>query len=145
MIYKWKYKDDFNPEDYYGFVYKITNIENGKMYIGKKAFFHNKKKKLTKKEILEYTGVGRKPTTKTSKVDSGWESYWGSSKELLSDIKKLGEDKFERIILCFAHTRKMLTFFELEYQIKNNVLYIDSYNDNIVGKYFRKDFLVEAS
>jgi hypothetical protein len=126
---------------YYGFTYIITNLETNKFYIGKKAFIHNKKKKLTKKEIAEHTGAGRKPTTRVDKVDSGWKSYYGSSKELLADVKLLGEDKFQRVILNFAKNKKQLTFFELREQIIHNVLFIDdSYNDNIAGKYFRKDF-----
>ena len=126
---------------YYGFVYIITNLETNKFYIGKKAFTHNKKKKLTKKEIAEHTGAGRKPTTRVDKVDSGWKLYYGSSKELLADVKLLGEDKFERVIRKFAKNKKQLTFFELEEQIIHGVLFNDnSYNDNIAGKYFRKDF-----
>ena len=127
--------------EHYGFVYIITNLETNKFYIGKKAFIHNKKKKLTKKEIAEHTGAGRKPTTRVDKIDSGWKSYYGSSKELLADVKLLGEDKFERVILHFAKNKKQLTFLELQEQIIHNVLFTDtSYNDNIAGKYFRKDF-----
>jgi hypothetical protein len=133
------------PEDqineYYGFVYIITNLETNKFYIGKKAFVHNKKKKLTKKKIAEQSGPGRRSTTRVDQVDSGWKSYYGSSKELLADVKLLGEDKFERVILCLAKNKKQLTFFELSEQIIYGVLFNDnSYNDNIAGKYFRKDF-----
>ena len=133
------------PEEHatghYGFVYIITNLETINFYIGKKAFIHNKKKKLTKKEIAEHTGAGRKPTTRVDKVDSGWKSYYGSSKELLADVKLLGEDKFKRVIIHFAKNKKQLTFLELQEQIIHNVLFTDnSYNDNIAGKYFRKDF-----
>jgi hypothetical protein len=126
----------------YGFVYKITNLETGKFYIGKKSYIHNKKKKLGKKELLALpTSRGRKPITKTEQVDSGWRTYWGSSKELLADVKLLGEDKFERVILREANNKKQLTFLELQEQIICNVLFTDnSYNDNIAGKYFRKDF-----
>ena len=127
--------------EYYGFVYIITNLETNKFYIGKKAFVHNKKKKLTKKEIAEQSGPGRRSTTRVDKVDSGWKNYYGSSKELLADVKVLGEDKFERVILCLAKNKKQLTFFELSEQIVYGVLFNDnSYNDNIAGKYFRKDF-----
>ena len=139
----WLYNDknDFST-DYYGFIYKITNLETGKYYIGKKAFFHNKKKKLTKKEIAEQTGPGRKATTRVDQVDSGWKSYWGSYKELIADVKKLGEDKFKRVILKFAKTKKQLTYYELETQIQCNALFDDkSYNDNILGKFFKKDFV----
>jgi hypothetical protein len=133
--------EDFLTDEY-GFIYKITNLETGKYYIGKKAFFHNKKKKLTKKEIAEQTGPGRKATTRVDQVDSGWKSYWGSSKELLADVKKLGDDKFERLILKFAKTKKQLTYYELESQILHNALFDStSYNDNILGKFFKKDFV----
>lgn len=133
------------PEDqineYYGFTYIITNLQTNKFYIGKKAFIHNKKKKLTKKEIAEQSGPGRRATTRVDKVDSGWKNYYGSSKELLSDVKTLGEDKFERVIIHLAKNKKQLTYFELQEQIVYNVLFTDnSYNDNIAGKYFRKDF-----
>jgi hypothetical protein len=132
-------QDNFTTNDY-GFIYKITNLETNKFYIGKKSFFHNKKKKLTKKELAEQTGPGRKATTKIEQVDSGWRNYWGSSKELLADIKSLGEDKFEREIIKFCPTKKQLTYYELHYQIQYLVLFTDSYNDNILGKFYRKDF-----
>ena len=122
-------------------VYKITNLQSNKFYVGKKAFFHNKKKKLTKKELAEQTGPGRKSTTKVEQVDSGWRNYWGSSKELLADVKSLGEDKFEKEILKFCSTKKQLTYYEIHYQIQYAVLFADSYNDNILGKFYRKDFV----
>jgi hypothetical protein len=128
----------------YGFVYNITNLETGKFYIGKKAFFHNKKKKLTKKELAEQTGPGRKTITKVEQVDSGWKDYYGSSKELLADLKTLGKDKFERVILQFCPTKKQLTYYEIQYQITYGVLHTtNSYNDNVLGKFYRKDFATQ--
>ena len=146
----WLYNDDSSKiaiaEDFstdeYGFIYKITNLETGKYYIGKKAFFHNKKKKLTKKEIAEQTGPGRKATTRVDQVDSGWKSYWGSSKELQQDVKELGPEFFECIILKLCRDKKELTYYELHYQCINEwLLSYDSYNDNILGKFFRKDLV----
>jgi hypothetical protein len=134
-------EDSFDINDCFGFVYKITNTETGKIYIGKKAFFHNKKKKLTKKELAEQTGPGRKSLTKVEQVDSGWMDYYGSSKELVADVKALGKDKFQRIILDFCETKKQLTYSEIYHQMTERVLFIDSYNDNILGKFFRKDFV----
>jgi hypothetical protein len=133
-------QDDFTTNDY-GFIYKITNLETNKFYIGKKSFVHNKKKKLTKKEIAEQTGPGRRSTTKVEQVDSGWRNYWGSSKELLADVKLLGKDKFEREIIRFCPTKKQQTYYEVHYQIQYSVLFTDSYNDNIQGRFFRKDFV----
>jgi hypothetical protein len=133
-------QDDFTTNDY-GFIYKITNLETNKFYIGKKSFIHNKKKKLTKKEIAEQTGPGRRSSTKIEQVDSGWRKYWGSSKDLLADVKLLGEDKFEREIIKFCPTKKQLTYYEIHYQIQYSVLFTDTYNDNILGKFYRKDFV----
>jgi hypothetical protein len=134
-------EDSFDINDCFGFVYKITNTETGKIYIGKKAFFHNKKKKLTKKELAEQTGPGRKSLTKVEQVDSGWMDYYGSSKELVADVKALGKGKFQRTILDFCETKKQLTYSEIYHQMTERVLFIDSYNDNILGKFFRKDFV----
>jgi len=134
-------EDSFDIDDCFGFVYKITNTETGKIYIGKKAFFHNKKKKLTKKELAEQIGPGRKSLTKVEQVDSGWRDYYGSSKELVADVKVLGKDKFQRTILDFCETKKQLTYSEIYHQMTERVLFIDSYNDNILGKFFRKDFV----
>jgi hypothetical protein len=132
--------DDYTSTSY-GFIYRITNLETGKFYIGKKSYIHNKKKKLGKKEIAALPVTrGRNPTTKTEQVDSGWRTYYGSSKELLADVKLLGEDKFERVILREANNKKQLTFLEMQQQIIDNVLFIDSYNDTILGKFYKRDF-----
>ena len=140
---KWQYGEEYNPENYFGFVYKITNLTNGKFYIGKKFFWYNKKKKLTKKQLAEQTGPGRKPTTEIVKVESDWKTYWGSSKELLTDIKQLGDEHFECIILQLCKTKKELTYFEIHHQCKSDVLLPNTltYNDNILGKFFRKDLV----
>jgi hypothetical protein len=138
--FKMKLSDDFTT-DSFGFIYKITNLETNKFYIGKKVFIHNKKKKLTKKEIAEQSGPGRKPTTKVVQAESDWKTYWGSSKDLLADVKLLGEDKFEKLILTTCSSKKSLTYYELFYQVHYNVLRVESYNDNILGKFFRKDLI----
>lgn len=140
---KWQYGEEYNPENYLGFVYKITNLTNGKFYIGKKYFWYNKKKKLTKKQLAEQTGPGRKSTTEIVKVESDWQTYWGSSKELLNDVKELGNEHFECIILQLCKTKKELTYFEIHHQCKSDVLLPGTltYNDNILGKFFRKDLV----
>jgi hypothetical protein len=141
MENKWLYSKEFNPQDYFGFVYKITNLTNGKFYIGKKYFYHTSNVKLGKKElaVLPVTR-GRKSTTKQVIKESDWRSYWGSSKELQQDVKELGAEMFECIILKLCKDKKELTYYELHYQCTNEcLLSYDSYNDNILGKFFRKD------
>jgi hypothetical protein len=138
---KWEYWDKLNPKDYVGFVYKITNLTTGRFYIGKKYFWYNKKHKLTKAQLAEQTGPGRKPTHEIIKVESDWKTYWGSNKELLKDFKELGDDYFERLILIPCKTKKQLTYYELHYQCKYECLIpgTNSYNDNILGKFFTRD------
>ena len=141
MTQNWIYIDPIHPEDWVGFVYKITNKTNGKFYIGKKVFWNNRKTKLTKKELAEQTGPGRKPTHKVVTKESDWLTYWGSNKALLADIKELGMDNFERRILKLCKSKKQLTYWEMHYQCKEEVLLVDAYNDNILGKFFTQDLV----
>lgn len=144
----WKYKnkvykkiEDF-PENTFGFVYRITNLTNGKCYIGKKQLLSKVNKKLGKKEIAALPSKrGRTPSKKLVISESNWKSYWGSCKPLLEDLKKLGEDKFSREILMICSSKKLLTYYEAAFQIKEDILLIESYNDTILGHYYRKDFI----
>ena len=143
MENKWLYSEEFDPQDYFGFVYKITNLTNGKFYIGKKYFYHTSNVKLGKKELAALPVTrGRKSTTKQVIKESDWISYWGSSKELQQDVKELGAEMFECIILKLCKDKKELTYYELHYQCTNEcLLSYNSYNDNILGKFFRKDLV----
>ena len=143
MENKWLYSEEFDPQDYFGFVYKITNLTNSKFYIGKKYFYHTSNVKLGKKELAALPVTrGRKSTTKQVIKESDWRSYWGSSKELQQDVKELGAEMFECIILKLCKDKKELTYYELHYQCTNEcLLSYDSYNDNILGKFFRKDLV----
>lgn len=130
------------PENCIGFVYKITNIKTGKFYIGKKSLFSNIRKKLTKKELAEYSGPGRKPTKKLVTSESNWLDYWGSNKGILQEIKEEGTDNFRKEIIRFCFNKKQLTYWEVHYQCVNEVLLSDkSYNDNVLAKFFRKDLV----
>ena len=132
------------PENCVGFVYKITNIKTGKFYIGKKSLYSNIRKKLTKKELAELSGPGRKPTKKLVTSESNWLVYWGSNKGILQEIKEEGTNYFRKEILKFCFNKKQLTYWEVHYQCINEVLLTDkSYNDNVLAKFFRKD-LVES-
>lgn len=134
-----KSTEDLDP-DIYGFVYRITHISSRKFYIGKKILFTNRKKRLTKKELAELEPKkGKKPTFKRDIQESNWKDYYGSSKTLLAEINTLGKLEFKREILTLCKTKKQLTYWEVYHQCVNNVLLIDSYNDNILSKFFRKD------
>lgn len=125
--------------DYYGYIYLTTNKLTGKFYVGRKAYLHKKKRKLTKKELAEYVGRGRKPKYEITYKDSGWKDYFGSSKDLITDIEKYGKENFKVKVLKKCKTKKSLSYFEVYYQFKYDVLKKDTYNGNILGRFFRKD------
>ena len=133
MGLNWIYKEkDFTEDmvgDLIGFVYIITNLSTGRKYIGKK-FFQSSKTKVVK---------GKK---KKTRVSSDWLTYWGSNKELIQDVKELGPEYFECLILRLCTTKKQLTYFEVHHQcISDCLLGANSYNDNILAKFFRRDFI----
>jgi len=144
----WLYKDkvinsleDF-PEETYGFIYITTHNPSGISYIGKKSLFHNIKKKLTKKELAEQTGPGRKSTNKVVQKESDWKTYYGSAKPIVELIKDGKHSEFTREILQLVNSKKLLTYYECKYLFKYGVLEnpIEYFNDNILGKFFTKDF-----
>lgn len=124
-----------------GFIYKITNTVNGKIYIGRKSFTASKKTAIGKRALAKMVDK-RGSKTKTIVKASNWQLYTGSNKQLNEDIKNGNSITREIIHLCF--TKKQMTYWELYYQMKENVLERESYNDNILGKFFRSDLLNKA-
>ena len=144
----WLYNDkevssleDF-PADTYGFIYQVTHVPSGFSYIGKKVLHHNVKKKLTKKQLAEQTGRGRKSSTEVIQKESDWKTYYGSAKPILELLKNGRQDEFERVILKLVPSKKLLTYYECKYLFTMGVLEDPEkwYNDNVLGKFFRKDF-----
>lgn len=107
----------FNPNDHFGFVYRITHKESGKSYIGCKHLHKYKKKKRT--------------------TESSWKYYCSSSKYLEPDIQKLGKKAFSFTILLMCKNKRDLYYNEMKMQVDLNVLESDMfYNKNIGGKRF---------
>jgi len=127
------------PEGCVGFVYMITNTTNGKIYVGKKTLFNTLTKKLTKKEASAWDKPGRIPKKKKETKESNWSDYNGSNKNLQEDIKLIGLQHFHREILEFCFNKKQCTYYEEYWQHRLRVLHIDSYNDTIAGRYYRRD------
>ena len=131
------------PKNTYGFVYKIEHNPSWKSYIGKKVLYFNRKVKVTKKDLLVYEGVkGRKPTHKRLIKESDWLTYYGSNKVLLELFKKDSLENFDRYIIKLATNKKLLTYYETQYQFMYQVLEKPDmfFNDNILGKFYKKDF-----
>ena len=118
-----------------GFVYLITNLVDGRQYIGKKLA---KFAKTSIKTVTLKSGEKKKKRVKT-KVDSDWRTYWSSSLELQNDVKALGEDKFTREIIQFCQTKGECSYLEMKEQIINEVLIQPDkwYNAFVGGKIHR--------
>jgi hypothetical protein len=131
------------PANTFGFIYITTHIPSGMAYIGKKSLYHNVKRKLTKKELAEQTGRGRKSTTETIQKESDWKVYYGSEDFIKQRIKEKKQDEFKREIIHFVENKKMLTYFECKYQFMYSVIENENYlNSNILGKFYKKDFAI---
>ena len=115
----------FVPDlDKFGFVYIITNLHNGKAYIGCKQY---------------------KVKAKFGDRESNWKVYTGSSKWLNEDIEKIGKEHFKFEIIAEYKNKRSLRYYELYYQMKYNVLASTMegsdehayYNSRVGGKFFR--------
>lgn len=144
-IPEWQYANsgitslDDLPDDVIGFIYQI-NLSNGRTYIGRKKFFSERKRNFGKKELALITDK-RKKKYEIVKKESDWQTYIGSNKELHEDVKN-GVRITNRNIILLCRTEKQLTYYEAQILFSNNVLLDDYYyNDNILGKFYRKDLL----
>ena len=132
------------PEGTYGYVYQTTHIPTGKKYVGKKTLIYNQKKKLGKKELALYEGKGRPPKFKMVQKESDWKIYYGSHEFIKTSIKEGKQDEFQREILQLAFSKKELTYLENKWLFSQAVLESEDYlNDNIEGRYFKKDFIIK--
>ena len=122
--------DDIN--DFFGYVYRITNLQNGRQYIGRKYFVQKRKPRGGKRRVTS---------------ESDWKKYYGSSPELKEDIKHYGKHNFKREIISLHETLGKVNYEETKQLFLHNVL-IESldngepayYNSNILGRYMKKDY-----
>ena len=119
----WMYNNEpiieINPK-YIAFVYMITNLTDGRKYIGKKLtkFSRTKMVKGKKKRV---------------QVDSDWQTYWSSSDELKKDVSELGEHNFKREILHFCISKGEASYIEAAEQFKQNALLDNSFYNGIIN------------
>ena len=131
-LYEGKPFTSDNIGDQFGFVYRITNIQTGKQYIGRKYFYQKRKPKGGKRRVTS---------------ESDWKRYYGSSEELKQDIKRDGRENFKREILSVHPTPGRVNYEETKQLFTRGVLteaLTDGtpayYNSNILGRYYRKDY-----
>jgi len=127
-INKWIYKNQIIEETdlqkYYGFVYIITDTQTNKKYIGRKYLWSLRK-------INGQTRRKRQP--------SDWKSYYSSH----LDLKTLAKNdplRFKREILHLCKTKGETNFKETDEIFKHDALWKEDFlNENILGRYFRKN------
>jgi len=127
----WKYQgenvEDL-PDDCVGFVYLITNLTTGRKYVGKKLA---KFSKTTYKTVKLKNGTKKKKKIR-SKIDSDWQTYYGSSDELSKDVANLGTENFSREILYYCRSKAECSYIEAREQFDRKVLEsTDYYNGQI--------------
>ena len=119
-------------DDLFGFVYRITNLQNGREYIGRKYFWKFRTPKGKKRKV---------------KSESDWKKYYGSCPKLKEEIQQVGRQNFSRVMLSLHKTAGKTNFEETRQLFVNGVLTesLDTggpafYNSNILSRYFRKDY-----
>ena len=118
----WLYEDkEFTEvEDYYGFIYLIENLVNGRKYIGRKY--------LTKAGYKTVKGKRKK-----LRVESDWRDYYGSSTSLKEDIDLYGKDNFRRTILRLCKSRGECNYFETKYIFDTDAILDPKYYNSWVS------------
>lgn len=121
-------------QDYYGFVYCLTDTFNHKKYIGRKYFWSVRTVKKVK---------GRR---KKNRSESDWKDYYGSSKNVQVIVEQYGKERFKREIISLHKTKGEVNYNEVKTQFKLEVLEtLDEnnervyYNENIANRYFYRN------
>ena len=97
--------DDIN--DFFGYVYRIINLQNGREYIGRKYFWKFRTPKGKKRKV---------------KSESDWKKYYGSCPELKEEIQQLGRQNFSRTILSIHKTAGKTNYEETKQLFTKGVL-----------------------
>ena len=136
-LYQGKVFETEDIQENFGFVYLISCEETQRKYLGRKYFWSFRTPKGKKRKV---------------KQESDWKNYYGSCPELKEDIKKHGNDKFQRTIVSLHKTLGKTNYEETRQLFLNNVLTeaLDSgvpayYNSNVMNRYFRKDYFNATS
>jgi hypothetical protein len=122
----WIFEDapvEILPEDCVGFVYLITNKLTGRKYIGKKLAKFSK----TTYRVVKLKNGKKKKKKIRGKIDSDWQTYYGSSPELSKDVEALGTEQFTREILYYCKSKSECSYIEAREQFARRVLETEDY------------------
>jgi hypothetical protein len=127
------------PDDCVGFVYLITNNTTGRKYIGKKLAKFSR----TTYKTVKLKNGNKKRKKIRGKIESDWQTYYGSNEQLNKDVERLGAGNFTREILYYCRSKAECSYIEAREQFSRRVLESDDwYNGHIQvrvhGSHIRK-------
>ena len=127
-LYDGKVFESEDINEYFGFCYILTDLENGMKYIGRKYFYSVRKKKGIRKKV---------------RSESDWKSYYSSSKKIQQMVQESGPNRFKREILSLYKKKGQVNYNETKLLFQHNVLEAVNddgerlyYNENIMNRYF---------
>ena len=106
-------------DDWYGFVYLITEKSTNMKYIGKKFFWSKRTRQVNKKK-------------KRYLAESDWQDYYGSNELLKENVAKNPND-YHREILHLCKKRGDCAYYEAKEQFERNVLFKNDYYNAFIG------------
>lgn len=120
----WRGKPYEPAEDHTDFVYRITRLDTGRSYVGKKRL----SKAVTRPPLK---GRVRK---RRSRAESDWRAYWGSNEELQAEVAELGPEAFRREVVRPCRSKTEATYHEARLQLTLDVLLRpDRFYNSFVG------------
>ena len=105
---------DEPPDKAIGFLYRITRLDTGRQYLGKKLlqFRRTKQVKGVKKKMM---------------VESDWKVYWGQNQTVKAEVATLGADKFKREIIKFCFQKQECNYEETRYIMEERAMFSEDY------------------
>lgn len=120
-----------------GFIY-LLKFKNGMQYIGKKNFYarHTAFRLVSGNERAGHISWSKDRKKEHYYTESDWRDYLGSGK------KYNRSNVIEKYIIRTCQTKKQLCYYEAFELFTGRVLLDKTfYNDNILGKFYRRDLM----
>jgi len=123
----WECTFTFNPDEWFGFVYRVIELDTGREYIGKKQFTKVKRKVIKGRQNRKHI-----------KSESNWKTYTSSSTHLNEVITQKGKDNYRFQIQSLHKTKGSLHYAEIVAHVTEDVLraYLA---DGVTRKYFNRN------
>ena len=122
----WIFEHEFDPSEWFGFIYRIVELSTGRQYVGKKQFHQYLSKQIEGKSR-------RKRVVRESK----WKTYTGSSTHLNEAIKTNDKSQYLFLIESLHKSKGSLYYAEVLTHITEDVLRTRM-SDGITPAYYNR-------